>query len=661
MRSVLGAEVFINDVGGTARLRVLGLIVLMLACCWPASATSAGWTSVRIVRYRGISIRVPRPWPIIDLSRAPHACVRFDRHAVYLGTPGAEERCPARAVGRTEALLIEPLGDHSPAGLLPRQNASEYAIRSAAVRVTATWARSPEVVAQALGRKSLPGPANPSIPVQGGPASSHHAKRRGQVFTGYGFDRCAAPSRTDMSAWKASPYRAVGIYIGGVNSACLQHNLTSSWVSSEIHSGWHPVPLYVGLQAPQNGCGCQAMSTKSTTAKRQGRAAAADAVTQAQSLGIPAGNAIYDDMEGYSTTTRNSRAVLAFLSGWTTKLHAEGYLSGVYSSANSGIHDLVKKYKSQYHEPDDIWIADWNGTPNTQDPQVPSGDWPDHQRLHQYRGDSTETYDKVTLNVDDNYLNGQTASGRDGYTLLTSNGGIHAFGSAISHGSDRGKLGVGVSAISLATDPTSGGYWILKSNGGVDSFDAPPHGSLRKTLGSLVPVAIAAPPEGGYLILTSDGGVRTFGGAKWYGSDAGKLPSGVSAVALAVDPKTHGYWLLKSNGGVDNFHSPWKGSMKHKLGSSVPVSIAAPPGAGYLILSSNGGVHKFGKAASYGSDAGKLPTGVTAVALATSPRLAGYRILRSDGGIDSFDATWSGSLLDVLPSGASAAALVSGG
>ena len=614
-----------------------------------------------MLRYRGVSVRVPRSWPVVNLARDPHACVRFDRHALYLGTPGDEERCPAHAVGRTEALLLEPLADRPSAAAMPQGDASNFAIPSAGVEVTATWARSPRVVAQALGRRSLPGTRSSSMPAQARALGGHHHKRPGEVYTGLGFDRCAAPSKHDMSAWKASPYRAIGIYIGGANSACLQHNLTPAWVSREIGAGWHPVPLYVGLQAPTNECGCQAMSTKRSKAKAQGRAAAAEAVKQAQALGIPASNAIYDDMESYVTSTKNTRSVLAFLSGWADKLHADGYKSGVYSGANSGIHDLVTKYHGSYHEPNDIWIADWNGKKNAQDPQVPKADWPNHQRLHQYRGGSTETYGRVTLNIDDDYLNGQTASGRDGYTLLTSDGSVHPFGSATSHGSDRNKLGVGVTALSLATSQTGKGYWILKSNGGVDSFNAPPHGSLRKTLGSLVPLEIAAPPEGGYLILTSDGGVHPFGGAKWYGSDAGKLPSGVTAVAFAVNPQTHGYWVLKSDGGIDNFHAPWKGSMKNKLGSAFPVAIAAPPHAGYLVLTSNGGVHKFGRGAYYGSDRHKLPSGVSAVALATSPELAGYRILRSDGGVDSFDATWSGSLIDDLPSGASAASIVSGG
>ena len=54
-----------------------------------------------------------------------------------------------------------------------------------------------------------------------------------------------------MSAWRASPYRGVGIYIGGVNMACAQANLTKGWVSHEIASGWHPFPLWVGPQAPE--------------------------------------------------------------------------------------------------------------------------------------------------------------------------------------------------------------------------------------------------------------------------------------------------------------------------------------------------------------------------------------------------------------------------
>ena len=64
---------------------------------------------VKTVRYRAYVLRVPATWPVFRLASDPSACVRFDRHAVYLGRPSAEQRCPAHAVGRTEAILVEPL------------------------------------------------------------------------------------------------------------------------------------------------------------------------------------------------------------------------------------------------------------------------------------------------------------------------------------------------------------------------------------------------------------------------------------------------------------------------------------------------------------------------------------------------------------------------
>ena len=35
-----------------------------------------------------------------------------------------------------------------------------------------------------------------------------------------------------MKDWLASPYRSVGIYIGGVNRACAQSNLTAAWIQA---------------------------------------------------------------------------------------------------------------------------------------------------------------------------------------------------------------------------------------------------------------------------------------------------------------------------------------------------------------------------------------------------------------------------------------------
>src|SRR5262249_14537315 len=179
-------------------------------------------------------------------------------------------------------------------------------------------------------------------------ASASPRARAASVYTGPGFDVCDTPSTRTMSAWSASRYRGIGVYIGGVNAACSQGNLNRSWVATEVAAGWHLIPIYVGLQAPSNGCGCTGMTT--SQAGTQGTAAADDAIAQAQALGIPSGNPIYDDMEGYSTTSSNTSAVMTFLAAWTAELHAKGYVSGVYSSGASGISDLVARYHGGYLE-----------------------------------------------------------------------------------------------------------------------------------------------------------------------------------------------------------------------------------------------------------------------------------------------------------------------
>jgi hypothetical protein len=62
------------------------------------------------VEYQGVAFDVPATWKVYDLAQDPTTCVRFDVHAVYLGTPGPDMNCPAQVVGRTDALLVEPAG-----------------------------------------------------------------------------------------------------------------------------------------------------------------------------------------------------------------------------------------------------------------------------------------------------------------------------------------------------------------------------------------------------------------------------------------------------------------------------------------------------------------------------------------------------------------------
>ncbi len=403
-----------------------GVCVLALLALWLTTAGTAvaSAQSGKVVRYQHYQLLVPSTWPVFNLAKQPTTCVRFNRHAVYLGKPGSAQRCPAHEVGRTEAILVEPLAAHSAsgegsgpalpaasnAGAQPVQGSvTQLSVPARGVAVTATWRADPGTVKRALGVRSLH-PSAVASAAKAGPAPKARAASAatpGAVYTGLGFDPCSAPSTTAMSDWSSSPYHAIGVYIGGTNMGCSQPNLSAGWVSRESAAGWHLIPTYVGLQAPSNSCGCSGIVP--SAASSEGLAAANDAIAQSRALGLGPGNPVYFDMEAYPRGGTNTSSVLAFLSAWTGQLHANGYKAGVYSSASAAMVDLVNQVGTGYREPDDIWIADWNGELTTSDPFVPSSDWPLHQRLHQFNGGENLTYGGVTINIDGDYLDGATA------------------------------------------------------------------------------------------------------------------------------------------------------------------------------------------------------------------------------------------------------------
>jgi Rv2525c-like, glycoside hydrolase-like domain len=232
----------------------------------------------------------------------------------------------------------------------------------------------------------------------------------GGTFTGAGFDTCTAPSLAALSAWLASPYRAVGIYVGGVNRGCPDGNLSAAWVASATAGGWSLIPLYVGLQAPCLS-GAKQFRIDPAAAATQGQAAATDAVRRAQLFGLGPGSPLYFDMEGYSTTDPAcTRTVQQFLAAWVQELHALGYVAGVYGSAASTIRDLVPLIGTGA-APDQVDIGNWNGNPSVfGDPYVPDTYWAAHQRIHQYRSGHDETYGGVTLNIDNDSVDGAVAA-----------------------------------------------------------------------------------------------------------------------------------------------------------------------------------------------------------------------------------------------------------
>ena len=251
---------------------------------------------------------------------------------------------------------------------------------------------------------------------------SYASNASATLFSGLAFDTCTAPTLATMTAWRSSPFGAVGIYMGGVNRTCQQPELTASWVTQVTGLGWRLLPIYKGLQPP---CGGKSTDQKIvlSSATTQGRAAADDAVTKAGALGLLGGSAIYNDIENYSTTDGVCRsAVLRYASGWTKRLHEKGFVSGIYVNLSSGAKDLNTYYLStSYARPDAIWIARYDGVASlTGWSGISDSRWALHQRAKQFLANRSETYGGVTVNIDRDLLDAPVATVPYGHRVTSS-------------------------------------------------------------------------------------------------------------------------------------------------------------------------------------------------------------------------------------------------
>lgn len=221
-----------------------------------------------------------------------------------------------------------------------------------------------------------------------------------RIYTGLGFDTCREPTQKALRAWWGrSPFKAVGVYIGGEGRGCSQPGLNASWVSATDRMGWRILPIFVGAQAP---CISDARSKKPRIdpgeAEAEGTSDGEDAVSDAGDLGIAPGSPITLDVEAYKRSdTSCVQSVLAYTEGWSQVVRGSGYLAGFYSSANSGIVDLA----AHPGLADLVWYGRWNNKASTvNERSLPSGYWSGHRRVHQYRGGAKETYGGVAMNVD---------------------------------------------------------------------------------------------------------------------------------------------------------------------------------------------------------------------------------------------------------------------
>jgi Domain of unknown function (DUF1906) len=661
-----------------------GLLVGVLALSWAAAGTgtasASGPTGANVVRYDGYSVVVPRGWPVYNLASDPTVCVRFNRHAVYLGRPGSEQDCPAHSVGRTEAILVEPstgAGGGSAAGApltkgvnrpaaAGQSDWGQLSIPAHGVTVTATWRQDPATVERALGRRSLPPTPAPSAFGATSGASSAAADSLARearahlaraltdpVYTGLGFDPCATPSASQMAAWGSSPYRAVGIYVGGTNEACSQPNLTAGWAATEVAAGWHLIPIYVGLQAPGNSCGCASINPSQAAA--EGTAAASDAVNQAEAVGIGTGSPLYFDMEAYSPGGSTTSAVLAFLGAWTAQLHADGYVSGVYSSAASGVSDLVDQYGTGYAEPDDIWFADWNGEETTSSSYIPSGDWSDHQRLHQYSGGVNATYGGVTINIDGDYLDGATAG--TGNAVGAADTPTASTGPTISPDDPSVGQTLVEGHANWSSSPTSYAYqWEDCNSTGSDCVAIPgatgpsytiPASYLGYTfrvqetarnadgVGKPATSAPTGPVHGGsFWLYTGYGNVYESPGARFYGSPFASDAGVSSIIGMASTVDGHGYWLVDSAAKVFPYGDA---ASLRALGHSHPIKgIVADPNGGYWLYTAYGNVYNSAGVPFFGSPFASHDQLSSIVGMGATADGRGYWLVSSAGNVYAY-------------------------
>lgn len=235
-----------------------------------------------------------------------------------------------------------------------------------------------------------------------------------ETFRGRAFDTCHTPPLPTMRAWKdASPFGAVGVYIGGRARACAdQPHLDRSWVRKADRMGWKFLPLYVGSQSPcVRAPNKRRFAMPGTSPGERGAREGRDAVAAAGRLGMAERSAIYLDMEAYDNSdTSCALTTLRFVQGWNRAVRAAGYHPGFYSGAESGIaHMAGARRAGRPHLPEALWFADWHTPANLATRHLDSGSWQPHRRIHQYKGDVRATYGGKTLPVDRNLVDAPVA------------------------------------------------------------------------------------------------------------------------------------------------------------------------------------------------------------------------------------------------------------
>jgi Domain of unknown function (DUF1906) len=137
-----------------------------------ASKKASSKTGEKTISYGGLEVSVPARWPVYWLNKDPNRCVRYDQNAVYVGTPGVNQDCPAGLIGRDDTISIagpaagnaplkagrqalvegKPVAALTPGTIVQDPSLHEFAVAmpAAAPSVDATYGTDPTLVERAL-------------------------------------------------------------------------------------------------------------------------------------------------------------------------------------------------------------------------------------------------------------------------------------------------------------------------------------------------------------------------------------------------------------------------------------------------------------------------------------------------------------------------------
>ena len=217
------------------------------------SGQQPSWSAKpRVVHYLGYQFQVPGSWPVYKLATDPSKCVLFSTHAVYLGTPGSGQDCPASAVGRTEALLIQPASCGQHVGLGHRRGRREgrpvrrrsaarlhdgtthmfqVEIPKAGVLVTATYGTNEAGLRSILAGAAITGQAAASGTSSHVPARARPARARPAPV------RPAPAALGGSAAPTASSAASQSLMTVGATSSAATSSAQTSQLTSMVGSG----------------------------------------------------------------------------------------------------------------------------------------------------------------------------------------------------------------------------------------------------------------------------------------------------------------------------------------------------------------------------------------------------------------------------------------